>query len=293
MSRGISITHFLVNGDPEGIICAYMSNWTGQSLKIPRNLLDEGKTRTEINRPGVYFLFGYNEENPNEKLVYVGEAENIVTRLYQHAKDPDKSFWTEAISFTSKDDNLTKSHIKYLEFNLIKIAKKSTNYTVINKTDSSDVTLPETAISDMETYLDNLKIILPTLGHNIIENTNFKQSTKKTNILHFELGNLDASGAISSNGFIVLKNSKVNKNIKDSLSNGYKTLRQDLIDKKIIEEKNGEMFFSQDYEFTSPSAAGAIIIGYPVNGRINWKYENGKTIKDIEEEKYKENGNGT
>lgn len=290
MSRGISITHFLVTGDPEGIICAYMSNWTGQSLKIPRNLLDDGKSRLEINRPGVYFLFGYNEENPNEKLVYIGEAENIVNRLYQHAKDPDKSFWNEAIAFTSKDDNLTKSHIKYLEFNLIKIAKKSINYTIINKTDSSDVTLPETAISDMETYLDNLKIILPTLGHNIIENTNLAQSTKKTNVLHFELGTLNATGVISTNGFVVLKNSQINKNIKESLSNGYKTLRQDLIDKKIIEEKNGEMLFSQDYEFTSPSAAGAIIIGYPVNGRINWKYDNGKTIKDIEEEKYKENG---
>ena len=122
---GKTISLYLVNGNPNGIICAYLSNWTGQAIKIPRNLLENSKMRNEINRIGVYFLFGFSEENPDEHIVYIGESDNIYNRLVQHTKDEEKLFWIEAIAFSSKDDNLTKGHIKYLEYKLIKSASEN------------------------------------------------------------------------------------------------------------------------------------------------------------------------
>lgn len=157
MNKGKTISLYLVNGDPSGIICAYLSNWTGQAIKIPRNHLDEAKDRPEVNRIGIYFLFGFNVENPDERVVYIGEADNIYARLVQHAKDDDKSFWTEAIAFSSKDDNLTKGHIKYLEHKLILHAKNNNHYTVYNKNEASNSPLPEMAISDMEIFFENIK----------------------------------------------------------------------------------------------------------------------------------------
>ena len=82
--RGITITNYLTTGNPEGIIFSYMSNWTGQAIKIPRNLFVEAKELSELKKPGVYFLFGQSDENPDDKIVYVGEANSLAERIGQH-----------------------------------------------------------------------------------------------------------------------------------------------------------------------------------------------------------------
>lgn len=35
MGKGVTISLFLVEGELSGIVCAYLSNWTGRSIKIP------------------------------------------------------------------------------------------------------------------------------------------------------------------------------------------------------------------------------------------------------------------
>lgn len=283
MSRGTTISLYLVEGNPSGIVCAYLSNWTGQAIRIPRNLLDKAKQRPECNRIGVYLLFGYSDEMPDEKIVYIGETDNIYERLVQHAKDEGKSFWTEAIGFTSKDDNLNKGHIKYLEYKLIKLANENTNYTVHNGNNSSKPSLSEMSVDDVEAYLDNLKIVLPALGYDLISELSVEKKSKKNKIYNLELSGIKAKGISTNNGFVVLKGSELTSTVKDSLSIGYKNKRGNLIVKGILKEKDGKIFFDKDYEFSSPSAAAAIIVGYAVNGRRFWQDEKGKSLKENEE----------
>ncbi|MBN1467447.1 MAG: GIY-YIG nuclease family protein [Fusobacteriaceae bacterium] len=283
---GKTISLYLVNGNPNGIICTYLSNWTGQAIKIPRNLLEDARSRSEVIRIGIYFLFGYSEENPEEQIVYIGEADNIFNRLVQHTKDEEKLFWSEAIAFTSKDDNLTKGHIKYLEYKLIKIGDENPNYILHNKKNEKQPSLPEMAISDMEEFLKNITLVLPTLGYDLLESPREEikiSKSKKDEILKLRLKNNEAYGTYSSNGFIVFKGSKINREIQTSLSNGYRNLREKLILNEVIDEKKLE--FKKDYEFKSPSAAAATILGYAINGRENWVDSRGKTLKQYEEER--------
>ena len=58
--RGITITTYLIQGNPEGISMSYMSNWTGQAIRVPRNEFLDAKDLLELNRPGIYFLIGAN-----------------------------------------------------------------------------------------------------------------------------------------------------------------------------------------------------------------------------------------
>src|SRR5690554_4954919 len=287
MSRGTTISLYLVNSDPSGIVCAYLSNWTGQAIKIPRNLLEEAKRRQEVDRIGVYLLFGWDVEKPEDKVVYIGEADNIYKRLVQHAKDEAKSFWTEAIAFSSKDDNLTKGHIKYLEYKLIKTAKQNNTYEMFNKNDATESPLPEMAISDMETYFDNMKIVLPLLGHNLL--SLHSESLKRHNIEYYKLesGRIKATGYQTNNGFVVLKRSQISEGVSPSLADGYKNLRSSLIEKNIISEE--QLNFENDYEFSSPSAAAAILVGYPINGRTCWKDAKGRSLKENEEALLRDN----
>jgi Domain of unknown function (DUF4357) len=41
--------------------------------------------------------------------------------------------------------------------------------------------------------------------------------------------------------------------------------------------------FSQDYSFSSPSTAAAVVLGRSANGRVEWKAADGRTLKEIQE----------
>jgi len=286
MSRGITITNYLSNGDPEGVIFAYMSNWTGQAIKIPRNLFADSKDINELKRPGVYFLLGQDSANPDDKIVYIGEANNLADRIIQHLRDVDKSFAETILCFSSKDENLTVSHTKYLEQKLINQLSRSSEYRMINKKEGYSINLPRMVQDEMDTYFDNMKIIIPTLGYSLLHsNTKTTTAGLTIDVYYLDIGGFKAVGRLTSNGIEVEKGSDMNVKETPSISGSYSNLRKTLVDKGIISLKNGKYKFEESYEFTSPSTAAAIILGYSINGRTAWKNKQGKTIKELEEEK--------
>ena len=111
MSYAKTIKIFLIDGDPNGRMSCELSNWTGKAFKIPRIKIKECVDRKELVSTGIYLLFGKSEDNIDQ--VYIGEAESILKRLNQHLTQKD--FWNETIVFISKDENLNKAHIKYIE----------------------------------------------------------------------------------------------------------------------------------------------------------------------------------
>ena len=111
-SNSKTIKIFLLDGVPTGVKIAEVGNRTIKGIVIPRNRLKIVKDRSDINQPSVYFLIGESEET-GEIKVYVGEAENLYKRLITH--DNTKEFWHTVLAFVSKDQNLTKAHVKFLE----------------------------------------------------------------------------------------------------------------------------------------------------------------------------------
>jgi hypothetical protein len=287
MPRGTTISNYLVTGDPEGVIFAYMSNWTGQAVKIPRNLFANSKDYSELKRPGIYFLIGQDEKNPDDKLVYVGEANDLSNRIAQHLKDNDKSFAEIIICLSSKDENLTVSHTKYLEQKTIAVLNSSNEFRLINKKDGTLINLPKMVQDEMDTYYDNMKILLPTLGHNLLhrETKNKIEGLTISDNLKLDIGAFKAVGKLTSNGIEVLKGSEVNPKETASLSGSYSNLRKTLIEKGIINDINGKLTFIENYEFPSSSSAAAIILGYSINGRAAWKNSSGKSLKELEDDK--------
>lgn len=282
MARGITVTNYLVDGNPEGVVFAYVSNWSGQAIKIPRNIFPDSRNLDEINKPGVYMLFGQNSDNPDDKLVYVGEANNISERLMAHMRDLDKSFFESIVCFTSKDDTLSVSHTKYLEGKLIKQVNNSVDYTCVNGKAGNAVNLSKMVRDEVESFYDNMKIVLPTIGYNILhENI---PASKGTDLLFLNVGKIKAKAKLTTNGLEVMSGSLYNNTATNALSGSYVSLRRMLEEKKIVIEENGQYRFERNYEFSSPSAAGAVILGYSVNGRSFWKDKNGKSINDIESE---------
>ena len=288
MNRGITITNYLVNGNPEGITMSYVSNWTGQAIKIPRNAFLETKEFEELNKPGIYYLIGSREENPDETLIYIGEANHLFDRIKQHTRDSDKAFFELIIVFSSKDDNMTVSHTKYLESKILTEIFEKSGYKIVNKKDGNRINLPKMVRDEMDIYFDNMKILLPTMGYDLFKPTikEQKQSlTTKDEKLILEVGEIKAQAKLITNGLLVLKGSLMKPIPTPALAPTYLKIRLDLVHKGYVQQSVKGFEFLQDYEFSSPSQAGAVILGYSVNGRVAWKNSNGKTLKEIEDEK--------
>ena len=108
-----TIKLFLPNGDAKRLRVGEVSNWTGKALAAPRTELDDLLAREELESAGVYFLLGTNPDTGNPQA-YIGEAEVIRERLKQH-KAKALEFWNSIVVFVSKDENLTKAHVRFLE----------------------------------------------------------------------------------------------------------------------------------------------------------------------------------
>jgi hypothetical protein len=275
-----TIKIFLVHGDPKRLRTAELSNWTGKAVAGPRSEFDGVLAREESDRSGVYFLTGADPES-GRPAIYVGEAENIRDRIKAHL---EKDFWNQVIYFTSKDENLTKAHIRYLEGKLIEIARKSGRAVVTNG-QGSGARLPESDREDMEIFLEKINQLLPVLGVELLVPAAaiaVGQSEHKK--LYCEIKGIKAEGHLAPNGFVVLKDSQA---VATERASSHKwpwafNMRQRLKEEGVLKEKEGFLVFTRDAEFTSPSSAAAVIHGGHANGLTAWKDKSGKTLKEIE-----------
>ena len=121
-----TIRLFLPRGDAKSLRTAEISNWTGKAVAAPRTELDDLMALEELDKAGVYILLG-TAPKTNVPHAYIGEAEVIRDRLKQHKS---KEFWVSAIVFTSKDENLTKAHVRYLESRLLSEAAQIKRFTL-------------------------------------------------------------------------------------------------------------------------------------------------------------------
>lgn len=281
MKDTATVRIFLAQGSPSSVRTAELSNWTGKAVAGPRSQIEDILKREEANNPGVYFLTGVNPETGRDK-VYIGEAENIKNRIKGHVS---KDFWKTIVFFVSKDENLTKAHIKYLEGKLIESAKSVGRFELEN-VQSSGSHLPESDAADMDIFLFRMEQLLPILGQDFLKPVvKHEANVEKSDLLYCEIKNLKATGRQTDNGFVVLKGSEAVLEERASTQK-YKyaaNLRITLISEEIVETKDDRMVFVSDYEFSSPSAAASVIHGGQANGLITWKDSKGISLKQKEE----------
>jgi hypothetical protein len=279
MKFGKTIKIFLIDGDPNGRMSCELSNWLGKAYKIPRIKIKDCTDRDDLRSTGVYLLFGKDDDGKDQ--VYIGEAESILRRLNQQLTSKD--FWNEAIVFISKDENLNKAHIKYLENRLHDIAKAANRYRVDNSIIPTQSAISESDRAEMEEFIEYIKMLVNTLGHKVFdEKREFKPKQKQEIFFIKAPRGADGQGEQTSDGFVVFKGSKAAGSTVTSMTSNFVTLRQKLIDEGVLLDKGEFLEFPEDYIFTSPSTAAAIVLGRNANGLTEWKQKTGRTLKEFE-----------
>lgn len=284
---GSLIRLFLVDENPNGLRTVEISNMTIYTTIFPRSKLKEFLKRKESTKPGCYILLGDDIDNPNQTIAYIGEGESVHTRLKSHANgEHQKDFWDEAIVFTSKDDYITKTQIQYLESEIYRLADKADKVLLNNNQSPSTPSLSEVDNAEMEHFLDAIKLILSSVGIDVLEPKSVEtiaENTEEEIIYKFSVNKAKAKMKIVEDKYIVLKGSTAVFDNRPSAEPAIINKRQSLIDSGVLQKYNDEelYFFTNDYIFNSPSYAAAMIAGGGENGRKQWKYK-GKNLNEIE-----------
>lgn len=298
---GKSIRIYLADGSVSGIRHGEIANWSGQAITCPRTRFADLKDWSEARRPGVYFLFGIDEETGRD-VAYIGEAEIVTERVSSHISGKD--FWNELVAFTSKDDNLTKGHVRYLEARLVQMASSAGRYVLENTASPQLPALPRPDRDAMEEFIGNIRTLLGVLGHRALEPLTTRQlsepvitvapippplpliqsaSSSGPENFYLRTAEINASAIRTNEGIVVLAGSDVSAEVRASLSTGYRSLRERLVASGVITQAGAKYKFSRDQLFPSPSQAAAIVVGYSINGRDNWMTNDGRTWGQVEE----------
>lgn len=282
-SNPFSLRIFVADGDPDGLRLIERTNWIGKAVVFPRALLPAIKKRDEFQQTGVYLLLGPREDGEGEKL-YVGEGDPVCNRLeFHYAK---KDFWTRAVFFVAGPGQLNKAHVQYLESRLIQLAKAAKRMTLDNGNNPTEPTLSEADRADMQVFLDNLLGMLPVLGIHAFEKGSSSAPVKKNALFACKGKGVSASGYEATQGFVVQSGSQAVAETVPSMEHhvkGMYDIRQELIANGVLQAEGSSYRFTQDYVFSSPSTAAAVVLGRSANGRIEWKDVKGRTLKELQE----------
>jgi hypothetical protein len=290
--RGRSLELFFVDGRPEGMLTARMFNWTGQVLVAPRTQLPAALKRSEAAHTGVYLLLG---EKEGEDCIYVGEGDDMSARIRSH--DSAKDWWQTAVFISTQANTLNKAQVRYLEARLLQEVRVPTD----NSTNPMPQGLSEAARADMEAFLGNLFVVLPAARIDaFLTRTRPASATRAARpqesvrfILKTAKHNITAQAEMVDGEFVVLQGSDARREWA-SESQGrqtYRDLHDELLSVGVLRPNGDLCTFSENYAFSSPSAAAAVINGRPANGRIEWKLEGtSKTYADWEAEQIHRGG---
>lgn len=269
---GKTVTTYLVDGDPKGTRYAFISNKICQMFVVPRSNLEYLDKQKKLHKPAFYILIG--EDEMAKPQAYIGETENFRERVKDH--DQKKSFWQKALIFVSKDADMTKTDVQYLEYLAVKQAKENNRYNLQeNKQTPKEPNLPEYQKDAMDEFFDDIKFLTSFVGINIFEKT---QSTELP-LFSFKRRGANAYGVYDGNGFTVLRGSILSKDVVNSC---HVVERRELIVKDYTYlNEDGHPVLTSDISFSSPSTAAGICGGCSSNGWVDWKNDEGQTLDEI------------
>jgi hypothetical protein len=276
-----TIKLFLPQGDAKGLRTAEISNWTGKAIAAPRTELDGLLARDELDKAGVYVLTGSGPMT-GAPHAYIGEAEVIRERLKQHRS---KEFWVSAIVFVSKDENLTKAHVRYLESQLLAEATQVGRFT-LEQNQAGGAKLPESDREDMEVFLSRIRQLLPVLGSDLLTPIAQLPSKPAGGVLFCRIKGIEARGQRTADGFVVFHGSQAVVEERPSARERYPyvlAVRRQLLNDGTLVTNGMVLEFTRDKVFSSPSAAAATIHGGSANGLIAWKTKDGRALKELDE----------
>lgn len=279
---------FLVDGTPTGLRTAELGLSTCKAVMAPRAQLAELQKRPEARRTGVYVLVGPDNDDARRDAIYVGEGDNVFRRIRAHDNSDRMDFWVDVALFVSKDENLTKAHVRYLEARLIVLAEEAKQAVMVNRSRPEGGQLPEADRAEMEELIEHILLLAGTLGihafkslrRELVLDGDWADSGLK---LSFSGNGWDASCLFSDGSFVVLAGSVARGEEANSLSDSARAKREALVSDAVLVREGDSLRFATSHLFGSASGAATVVSGGTINGKRAWRLEDGRTFDEWEQ----------
>lgn len=279
--RGRSLKLYLVNGTPSGVVTAELGVSSVRAVMASRTALPDLIRRQEASRTGIYLLIGPDPDLPGRQIVYVGESDQVKTRLAAHDADKTKEFFTRALLVVSKDENLTKAHGRYLESRLIAAIRDAGRAKLLNSTEPPFRGLPEPEVGDMERVLDEIEVLLPVLGFDVLRQASGAPpampsgTTGRPTVFIADIGKARGRAVERAGEFVVLAGSTALRRESTAIPQSARNARKALVEGGVlVPDEDPDLYrFARDASFGSPSGASAALAGRSDNGKTTWRVE--------------------
>ncbi|MGR9144831.1 DUF4357 domain-containing protein [Rhizobium leguminosarum] len=277
---------FITGQDPRSLRTVELDNWTGVAITGQPEFFKKALEAEVLSRSCVYLLIrsGADDDLPE---IYVGESDDFSQR-YTSGKFPIE--FDTFLIFTSKDDNLTRAHVKWLELRLWSILRGNNGKVIVaNSNTPTGSNLPRADIATMQTYLGNMIYVLEALGYDLfsIRERTAVSPAKPSDIVVMET--LDVSLNLfatlpkrpddraflryAEGAYTLAAGSKINLRATDSLPSNVRKLRDQLIQDGGLVQRGDHMELTRDILFSKPSPASALVKGRSSTGYIDWARE--------------------
>lgn len=281
--RGRVVRIFITGDDPRSLRHVELDNWTGLAVTGQPEFFKRALDTEELRRSCVYLLVQTGGEDDLPR-VYVGESDDF-TKRYPNDKFP-LEFDTFMI-FTSKDDNLTRAHVKSLELELWRMLSENVGkVAVANSNRPTGSNLPKADRATMSTYLSNMVYVLEALGFDLFTREERSKTTaaddkipgagETSSVTMYQTTALPKqSQALAylehKDGAYLLKaGSKINPKTTESLPANVRRLRDQLLADGGLRDHGEYLELTKDISFAKPSPASAMVKGRSSTGHGDW-----------------------
>lgn len=272
---------YVIN-DNKGIIEIYANTSNIRVYKIPFDLVKDGSLSLSVrNKFIVYILYGRQD---NQGMVYVGKSVNgLKNRPLSHQDRCQNWNYCFVLTQTKEGSFLNDGTIQYLE-NQISSQISADKYYINTTKQTNKVTANEAEIDDCKEFLKKAYRYLQILGLEIdtAPLSDIPPINKDIQLLHLHLHFKEGKSEptqtaycdldLSNGKYYLLKGSSIRSFIFPSFKSSLNHERDKII-------KDGSIL-KKDMVFNSASTAASFVTGSNKNGKLEWKTENGITLKD-------------
>lgn len=293
MGAARTVQMFLMDGTPTGRIKCSLDNWVGRVYLIPRTEITQSKDRPELNRTGIYLLFG-TDSDTGEELVYVGQAcerrngNGILGRIAEHLGEEKLEYFTHAIIIITADDSFGPTEISYLENAFYRLACEADRVRAVNGNDPSPGKVTEEKQTALDEFISSAKILIGSLGYRVFDAVDEAKAAPAPTSPHAALASeptlilsstlASGYGRQTSDGFVVLAGAKLRTGAVPSTPESVHKNRE-----RFADRISSDGILERDTLFTSPSAASDFLTASSTSGKESWKNEQGITLRELEQ----------
>jgi hypothetical protein len=152
---------------------------------------------------------------------------------------------------------------------------------ILNSNNPNCPSISEADQALMNEFAQNLTLLVGTIGYKMLEKLTKPSGSRQDRYYIKTARGADATAILTSEGVVVLKDSKIAHSEVPSMPYGFSNKRKNLIESGLIDGWK----FVKDYLFSSPSTAAAVVMGRSANGLIEWKRKGGSTLRDNQAKK--------